>query len=179
MGVALSLLTTISGQSMSSAALDATTVVKARPPPSRERISSRSRIIVWAALLIVAGAGIILRLHLLTAKDFWDDEAASVIFASLPWPSFLKTIWNYEANMSLYYILLRAWMHFGDNEAAIRSLSVLFGVALIPAIYILGKRLFGEREGVVSAMLSAVNMFQIRYSQEARAYSLVMLLSVL
>ncbi len=46
--------------------------------------------------------------------------------------------------------------------------SVLFGLAAIPATYLLGKRLFGTKEGLVGAALSAVNMFQIRYSQEAR-----------
>jgi mannosyltransferase len=132
---------------------------------------------VLLALTIVAGA--LLRFHLLTARNFWDDEAASVIFARLPWTSFWKTIWNYEANMSFYYFLLRGWLHFGDSEAVIRGLSLFFGLAAIPAIYSLGKRLFGTKEGLAGAALSAVNMFQIRYSQEARGYSLVLLLSVL
>lgn len=164
---------------MSSTTLDPISVEPARNHVSREHVSSTSPFFLWMVLLLIAAGGIVLRIHLLTTKDFWDDEAASVIFAQLPWRSFLKTIWNYEANMSLYYVLLRAWMRFGDNEASVRFLSVLFGVAVIPGIYFLGKRLFGEKEGIVSAALSAVNMFQIRYSQEARGYSLVMLLSVL
>jgi len=135
----------------------------------------------FAPSLLVLGitaVGIGLRLYLLTQRNFWDDEAASVIFVQLPWRSFLKTISNYEANMSFYYVLLRGWLHLGDSEAVIRGLSVLFGTAAIPAAYALGRRLFGERVGIVSAALSAVNMFQIRYSQEARGYSLVMLLSI-
>lgn len=141
--------------------------------------SRLSRLTVSILLLLIVIAGLILRLHLLTRRDLWDDEAASVIFAQLPWSSFLKTMWNYEANMSFYYLLLRGWLHFGHSEGMIRSLSVLFGVALLPATYILGKRLFGEKQGIISAALSAVNLFQIRYSQEARSYSLVMLLSVI
>ncbi len=120
-----------------------------------------------------------MRFHSLTKRNFWDDEAASVIFAQLPWSSFWRTIANYEANMSFYYFLLRGWLHFGDSEAVIRGLSVLFGLAAILATYLLGKRLFGTKEGLVSAALSAVNMFQIRYSQEARGYSLLLLLSSL
>jgi mannosyltransferase len=138
----------------------------------------RSSFLVSVLVLGITVAGIALRLHLLTQRNLWDDEAASVIFAQLPWRAFLKTMWNYEANMSFYYVLLRGWLHFGDSEAVVRALSVLVGTAAIPATYILGRRLFGEREGIVSAALSAVNMFQIRYSQEARAYSLVLLLSI-
>jgi 4-amino-4-deoxy-L-arabinose transferase-like glycosyltransferase len=132
---------------------------------------------VLLALIVVTGA--ILRFHSLTDRNFWDDEAASVIFAELPWSSFWRTVSHYEANMSFYYLLLRGWVHFGDSEVVIRSLSVLFGLAAIPATYLLGRRLFGAREGLVSAALSAVNMFQIRYSQEARGYSLLLLLSIL
>jgi mannosyltransferase len=148
-------------------------------PISREQTSPIPPRVISILLILIVLTGIVLRLHLLTRRDFWDDEAASVIFAQLAWSSFLKTIWNYEANMSLYYVLLRGWLYFGDSEAAIRGLSVLFGVAAIPATYVLGKRLFGEKAGILGAVLSAVNMFQIRYSQEARGYSLVMLLSIL
>lgn len=132
---------------------------------------------ILLALIVVAGT--ILRFHSLTKRNFWDDEAASVIFAQLPWSNFWRAITNYEANMSFYYILLRGWLHFGDSEAVIRGLSVLFGLAAILATYLLGERLFGTMEGIVSAALSAVNMYQIRYSQEARGYSLVLLLSIL
>jgi mannosyltransferase len=145
---------------------------------SHQRDSRKSPFVVSLLVLMTTAAGILLRLHLLTRRNFWDDEAASVLFAQLPWRSFVRTVFNYEANMSLYYVLLRGWLHFGDGEAVVRGLSVLFGAAAIPATYVLGKRLFGEREGIVSAILSAVNMFQIRYSQEARGYSLVMLLSI-
>jgi mannosyltransferase len=81
--------------------------------------------------------------------------------------------------MGFYYLLMRGWLHLGASEAAVRGLSVLFGVTVIPATYLLGKRLFGGRVAIASAALSAVNIFQIRYSQEARAYSLVMLLAIL
>jgi mannosyltransferase len=135
--------------------------------------------LIWVILSLVVAVGVILRWRLLTARNLWDDEAASVFFAQLSRSSFLTTLRNYEANMGLYYFLLRGWLYLGDSAGAVRSLSVVFGVAAIPSIYVLGKRLFGETVGLVSAGLAAVNIFQIRYSQEARGYSLVMLLSIL
>jgi len=55
---------------------------------------------------------------------------------------------------------------------------VVAGVLAIPAIYLLGRRLFGPRAGRVAAILLSVHAFHMRYSQEARAYSLSMLLAV-
>jgi 4-amino-4-deoxy-L-arabinose transferase-like glycosyltransferase len=128
---------------------------------------------------VLVAAGTVLRLHLLTKRDLWVDEAASVFVARLPWGDFWQALWDFQGNMGLYYFLLRGWLHLGDSEATVRGLSVLFGVAVIPATYLLGKHLFGRNAAIASAALSAVNLFQIRYSQEARAYSLVMLLVVL
>jgi uncharacterized membrane protein len=113
--------------------------------------SMKQRLLVPALLIMIIAFGLILRWHLVSKRDLWDDEAASVMFALLPWGSFLKGIWNYEANMTFYYLLLRDWLHLGHSEAMIRGLSVLLGVAVIPATYLLGKRLFGEKPAIVSA----------------------------
>jgi mannosyltransferase len=130
-------------------------------------------------LLLIVAAGTVLRLHFLTKRDLWVDEALGVVLAGLPWQNFWQALWEFQANMGLYYLLLRGWLHLGDSEATVRGLSVLFGVAAIGGTYLLGKRIFGEKAAIASAALSAVNVFQIRYSQEARGYSLVMLLAVL
>ncbi len=123
--------------------------------------------------------GAALRLHQLSAKSFWIDEGSSVSFATMPWRLFLRTLWNYEGNMSLYYFLLRAWMHLGDSEFVVRSLSVLFGVLTVPAIDVLGARLFDRTTGLTAAALLSIHSFHIQWSQEARGYSLVTLLVVL
>ena len=130
-------------------------------------------------LVSIVAAGTLFRLQLLTKRDLWVDEALSVVLAQLPWRDFWTALWNAQANMSFYYLLMRGWLHLGDSEAAVRGLSVLFGIAVIPATYLLGRQLFGRRVAIVSAALSATNIFQIRYSQEARGYSLVMLLTIL
>jgi hypothetical protein len=60
--------------------------------------------------------------------------------------------------MVLYYVLLRGWTGLGSGELAVRSLSVVAGVAAIPAIYLLGKRLFGPKAGRVAALLLSVHV---------------------
>jgi mannosyltransferase len=132
---------------------------------------------LWWALVISVGAAF--RFVQLGTKSFWLDEAASVTLARLDWSAFWSAITHRQANMVLYYLLLRGWIKLGSCEFVIRSLSAVAGVAAIPAIYLLGTRLFGPRAGRVAALLLSVHAFHIRYSQEARAYSLFMLLAIM
>lgn len=133
--------------------------------------------VVLLSLLVLVGA--ILRFHLLGAKSLWLVEAFSVMVARQGFVDFLHTMWWGEANMTLYYFLLRGWIHLGDSEAWLRSLSVLFGLAAIPAIYQLGSRFLNRKAGTIAAILLTINAFHIQYSQELRSYSLLMLLGIL
>ncbi len=128
--------------------------------------------------LIVAGAGA-LRFYRLGSSSMWIDEGASMTMARLPWGELFRTLWQYEANMTAYYLLLRAWVQLGDSEAVVRSLSALCGTAAVAAIFFLGRRLFDERTGIVASALLAVNTFHVWLTQEARSYGLVMLLAIL
>jgi mannosyltransferase len=139
-------------------------------------LSPKRAPVILAALTIVGAA---LRLHLLSARSLWVDEAASVHFASVPWWPFLRLLAGYQGNMTLYYFLLRAWIHLGDSEFVVRGLSVLFGVLTIPVMYALGARLFDRATGLAAAALLTVHSFHVQWSQEARGYSLLLLLLVL
>ena len=130
-----------------------------------------SQLLLW---LIVA-AGAVLRLIALGHRSFWIDEIASVAIAQKPGDLFWRFLWHDEGNMAAYYILLRPWLHLGYGEATVRLLSVLPGVVSIPALYHLAKRLFGVPAGLLSAALFALNPCAIGGSQEARAYSFVVL----
>jgi uncharacterized membrane protein len=61
----------------------------------------------------------------------------------------------------------------------LRLPSAIAGWLCIPAIYLLGKKLYSEREGIVAALLVAVLWPAVYYSQEARPYALLILLSIL
>ena len=153
--------------------------VEARAFSSRSSNSSPSPLVIITSLTAITAMGAALRFHILTAKSFWFDEGASVGIARLDWYNFVRILWRREANMALYYLLLRGWLHFGDGEWFIRSLSAFLGLATIPAVYVLGRRLFGPRAGLLAAALLSLNAFHVRYSQEARSYSLTVLLCVL
>lgn len=130
-----------------------------------------------ALLLAITAAGAVLRFLYLTRKSFWLDEGVSVMLARLDLANLLHILWRREANMALYYGLLRIWLHFGSGDYFVRSLSALFSVAAIPAIYLLGRRLFNTPAGLLAAALFSVHAWQVRYAQEARSYSLYVLLT--
>jgi len=141
--------------------------------PSPQGASSLFELILLALITAVATA---LRFHSLAAKSFWFDEGVSAAIARLDWYNFARILWRREANMSLYYLFLRFWLHFGGSEFFVRSLSVLFAIASIPVLYLLGRRLFGSRVGLIAASLLAINAYHIQYSQDARSYSLMVFL---
>jgi mannosyltransferase len=132
-------------------------------------------------LALLAATATVLRFLFLARKPFWFDESFSAVIAQLTWHDFVRLLWWREANMSLYYVLLRGWLHLdpGFGPFFIRSFSVLASLATLPAIFWLGCKLFDRRVGVIAVALISCNAYHIRYAQEARSYSLLVLLATL
>jgi mannosyltransferase len=148
---------------------------------SAHLLHSRPTLARWAnrgTLLLLAIAGAALRFAHLTSKPFWFDECFSVELARLNWSNFLRVLWWREANMALYYLLLRCWLHLGHSEFFIRALSVIAMVAAIPAVYWVAELLYDRRIALIASALFTFNAFNLRYAQEARSYALFLLLTV-
>lgn len=123
--------------------------------------------------------GIALRLINLGRESLWLDEAISYLAVQLP----LIKIANNTVQSShppLYYLLLHFWLGLVPNtDTAIKLLSVLWGVLLIPAIYLLCEKLFSNRAiSFTATLLVAISPFHILYSHELRMYTQLMLLIV-
>ena len=122
-------------------------------------------------LLVV---GVVLRF--VTRSPLWLDEALSVNIARLPLGDIPEAL-RHDGHPPLYYFLLHVWMDvFGEGDVAVRALSGLWGLALIPLTWFAGRRLGGERVAWIATLLVAVSPFAIRYSTETRMYSMVMVL---
>lgn len=134
----------------------------------------RRRALATLAVIIAVGAA--LRLARLGSQSFWLDEAFSVILARAPWQSFVYQLRTAEANSGFYYLLLRSWERLGANEAHVRLLSALAGIATIPLTAAVAERLFGRAVALTAAAVIALDPFDIWASQEARGYALVILL---
>ncbi len=137
------------------------------------------KIIGCVGVLLITAAALAARLFCLACKPFWFDEAFSVEVARVSWGNFLHLLWWREANMSLYYLLLRIWLHFGQSSFLIRALSALIAAATIPAIYWVASLLYDRRTGLMAAALLAFNAYHVRYAQEARSYALFALLATI
>ena len=136
------------------------------------------------SLFVLVGAivlGALLRLAYLGRLSLWLDEAFSVNTAALPgWSEFWQIVSvDVNFNMIAYYMLLRLWLVAGDGDVWVRALSVVPAVATLVPLYVLGRRLLGARVALLAAALLAVNAFHIRYAQEARGYTLVVLMITL
>ena len=148
---------------------------KVSPSPSSARPSKAH----WFALSLLFAAGGAVRFLCLACKPFWFDECFSVEVARIDWRNFLHLLWWREANMSLYYVLLRIWLHFGHSPFFIRGLSAVIAAASLPAVYWLARLLYDRRVALIAAALFAFNAYDVRYAQEARSYSLFVLLASL
>ena len=130
----------------------------------------------WLIAIILLALAV--RLHNLTYHSLWFDEAISVHWARQTVPRILEVGFSLVEDRlpPLYYLLLKGWTGiFGFGEAAVRSLSVLLGVLLVPISAAIASLLFGRRTALITAGLVALNPFLIWYAQEARMYAAAVL----
>jgi mannosyltransferase len=132
-----------------------------------------ARVIVGLVLLAS-----LVRFGTLGAKGFWGDELSTVDLVHRSLGHMLTGIGNLESTPPLYYLISWAWVQIvPGTEVGIRALPALFGVALVPVAYWIGRELADARVATISAALVASNPFLVWYSQEARSYSLLALLA--
>ena len=104
------------------------------------------------------------------------DESVSSTLATAPWHRFANVVSHREANMALYYLLLRGWVVFGHSEIALRSLSVILAVGALWVVIMLSRELFGRRIALAAGLLLAVNPLYVQFAQDVRGYALALLL---
>lgn len=130
------------------------------------------------ALIAIVAAGGLVRFATLGSQDYWFDELFTLEVLGLDPGQILARISLTESNPPLYYLLAAGWTRLlGDGEVALRSLSALLGTAAIPVVFAAGRELVSERAGLAAAALTACSPILIWYSQEARSYSLLVLLA--
>jgi mannosyltransferase len=132
------------------------------------------------ALALICVAGALLRFATLDVQSLWYDEAVTAHLLRLDFAGLWQAIPDSESTPPLYYVLAWLWTQLaGTGEVGMRSLSALLGSATIPIVWAIGRRLGGDRAGVIAAALLAVNPMLVWFSQEARAYALLALLGAL
>jgi mannosyltransferase len=131
-------------------------------------------------LILITCIGFFLRFYNLGFNSLWLDEASTLNFATIDGAggSFLD-IWTYTLQFDpnpptfvwLEYIIITL---FGVSEFTLRLAPAIFGTLTVPLMYFVGKEFIDENGGIIAASAFALSPFLILYSQEARAYSMLL-----
>lgn len=125
------------------------------------------------ALAILIGLSILalgLRMWRLET-DLWHDEVLTLVdFVRMPFGDILTRFPSQNQHM-LYSLMGRLSFNiFGESAWALRLPSVLFGIASLWALFLLGRRMIGENGALLACGLMTVSYHHIWFSQNARGY---------
>jgi len=133
------------------------------------------------ALLPLFVVGLVLRLVHLDGQSLWIDELSQARTARLPIPAIFDRISRDVAATPLDYLGEKLTTGvFGIGTFQVRLWAFGAGCLAVAAIYVAARQLSGSRltAALASGML-ATSAFHVYYSQDARFYSLAMLVSLL
>jgi hypothetical protein len=134
----------------------------------------------WLPFLLILVIGAALRISLLNQPLRYDEAVTFVGYASRPLSTALS---DYSApnNHLFHTLLVHLTTLFGTQyrEWLVRLPAFLAGLAIIPATYVLGAKLYQREAGLLAAAVTAASAPLIEYSTNARGYSLVTLFFLL
>ncbi|MFZ1360588.1 MAG: glycosyltransferase family 39 protein [Candidatus Saccharimonadales bacterium] len=125
--------------------------------------------------LLGAGIMIFVALAVSTVTKFsiWFDEAFGSYLVRFDLFD-LTRYTAFDVHPPLYYWLLKVWtIFFSNTELGIRSFSIFFGALTIVGAFLLTFKLFGRKAAYISLIFLVLSPMFIRYSQEARMYTLL------
>jgi mannosyltransferase len=125
-------------------------------------------------LLCITAIGIFLRFYHLGFNSLWLDEASTYTFATMSLSGIWQATTGGEFNPPLFYWMEHVMLALGNNETILRFIPAVLGSLTVPLVYIVGKEFVDRNVGIIAATACAFSPFLIYYSQEARAYSVVL-----
>lgn len=142
---------------------------------NEEKISKN----LWVYFSLVVVINIILKSIQLGFSSYWFDEIVSVQSAYLDF-GHIKHVSEWDNNPPFYYYCLSIWIKlFNDSEFSVRFLSVLFSSFSGGVLFLFANKYFNKYTAVFVSLIFLSNNLLFFYSHEARAYSLVLFLSLL
>jgi hypothetical protein len=120
---------------------------------------------IWLITL----AGLAARVALLGYQPLWRDEAFTALTVQRSLGSML-TVVRHDSAPPLFYLIERLVATVSTSPAALRLAPALAGVAAIPIIAALGRRVAGDAGGTWAAIIAAVAPALLVSSLDARMY---------
>ena len=129
------------------------------------------------AALLLAGAGLAVRLLAARGSSLSGDEALHFQLASAPDAAAVYRISLTNAHPPLFLLLLHFWRLAAVSEWGLRLLPVAFGGAFLWAAYRWAGSLLGRAAGLGALAIAAFLPPLVSLSAEVRAYALLLLLA--
>jgi uncharacterized membrane protein len=133
---------------------------------------------------------------LLSLGNRYDDVPLEVVFsasklqdlftlkANISCPEIAQAVATQSTHPPLFFCIMHQWLNWVEPVSQslswkMRSLPAILGVIAIAFTYILNRLVFSTNAGLIGAAVMAVSPFAVYLSQEARHYTLPMLLIIL
>lgn len=131
-----------------------------------------NELFIVTLLFIIALA---MRLLGISYQSIGLDEGSTFYYSHYTWDQFVDA---HEPNSPIYYMMEGYVIDIlGANEFGIRFTSAVSGALVIPLAYLLTKRLLGNYTiSLLTAVIFMISPSCLYYSQEARAFSIVLFL---
>jgi mannosyltransferase len=137
------------------------------------------RVALWVLGAVVVG-GAVLRFATLDHQSLWYDEALTWQLILMPLGDLIRAVVDTENTPPLFYAATHVSTKVaGTGEVGLRLVSALAGTLTIAVAFVAGRQLAGDRAGVCAAALVGANAMLVWFSQEARSYALLSLLSAI
>ncbi len=144
-------------------------------------IMDKKKILAVVGFVVLAVVAVALRL-LYISTPLWYDEACSWFTAIQAFPmGIIDNLLQLDLQHTpLYFFLLHFWIKvFGDGEIALKSLSLMFGIAALPLVYTAVKKLASQKMAVWGLILASVSPLMVYFSTEVRMYPAAVFLVML
>lgn len=142
---------------------------------------NRSNIISIISFVVIMIVAVLLRCMFLHT-DVWYDEACSWFTAKQSFPGGIinNLLTRDLQHTPLYFFVLHFWMKiFGEGEVAMRTLSIIFGIASVPLVFTAAKKITNTVNSLLATAVVAVSPLLVLFSVEVRMYPIVVFLVLL
>ena len=142
----------------------------------------RSGKVTWQTLGVAACLliGAILRLYRLDAQSLWSDEGIQYAVANAEsFGGVIERMKGSTMHPPLSFLINHLFLQIRNSDFLLRLPSALFGIASLPLLYLLARRLTTPAAALFALFVLALSPFHIWYSQEARMYAGVLFAALL
>ena len=125
----------------------------------------------WLALAAILLLALVLRVIGLNAQLWYDEILTLTDFVRKPYGELVGDFSSLNNHM-FYSLQARASMLvFGESAWALRLPAMLYGVASLVVLWLIGREAAGRRAALLAVLLLAISYHHVWFSQNARGYT--------